>query len=196
MADEFFYKKYELFLIKNARTSRAAAVGQKKENCLQPNIDQYRAVTSITKGKRRNIRMEKVRYYHKGTSVRHATALLCTGLAAGVINGLLGTGGGIIVVLVLTAWYKRLCKNSDERHDVAKSVYVTSLLTMLPVSLFSALQYAKQGRLAPAAFAPYLLPALLGGLVGGVVLDRVRLPFLQKLFALLLLVSGVRMVMR
>ena len=140
--------------------------------------------------------MAKVRYYQTDVAVRQAATLLGTGLAAGVINGLLGTGGGIVVVLVLTAWYKRLCVNSTERSDAAKSVYVTSLLTMLPVSLFSALQYAERGRLDLAAFAPYLLPALLGGLVGGVVLDRVRLPFLQKLFAVLLLVSGVRMLLR
>lgn len=140
--------------------------------------------------------MEKVRYYHKGVAARHAAALLSTGLVAGIINGLLGAGGGIIVVLVLTAWYKRLCGNSASRADVAKSVYVTSLLTMLPVSLFSALQYAGSGQLSLSSFSPYLLPALLGGLAGGVVLDRVRLPFLQKLFAVLLLISGMRMLLR
>jgi hypothetical protein len=32
----FFYKKYELFLIKNARTSRAAAVGQKRRTACSP----------------------------------------------------------------------------------------------------------------------------------------------------------------
>lgn len=140
--------------------------------------------------------MGTVRYYHTGIAARHTVTLLMTGLVAGVINGLLGTGGGIVVVLVLTAWYKRLCGNSASRADVAKSVYVISLLTMLPVSLFSALQYAGSGRLSLSSFAPYLLPALFGGLLGGVVLDRVRLPFLQKLFAVLLLISGVRMLLR
>ena len=78
--------------------------------------------------------MGTVRYYHTGIAARHTATLLMTGLVAGVINGLLGTGGGIVVVLVLTAWYKRLCGNSASRADVAKSVYVISLLTMLPVS--------------------------------------------------------------
>ena len=140
--------------------------------------------------------MATVRYYHASTAARHAAALLGTGLAAGMINGLLGTGGGIVVVLVLSAWYRRMQVGTTVSHDAAKSVYVTSLLTMLPVSLFSALQYAQKGRLELSSFAPYLLPALIGGLVGGVVLDRVRLPFLQKLFALLLLISGVRMLLR
>ena len=140
--------------------------------------------------------MATVRYYHANTAARHAAALLCTGLAAGMINGLLGTGGGIVVVLVLSAWYRRIQVGTTALHDATKGVYVTSLLTMLPVSLFSALQYAQKGRLVLSSFAPYLLPAILGGLVGGVVLDRMRLPFLQKLFALLLLISGVRMLLR
>ena len=140
--------------------------------------------------------MNTARYDPTGKVARSLATLLLTGLAAGLINGLLGTGGGILVVLVLGTWYRRQSTGSAASRDAAKSVYVTSLLTMLPISLFSALQYARQGRLDLTAFAPFLLPAILGGLVGGVVLDRVRLPFLQKLFALLLLISGVRMLLR
>ncbi len=125
--------------------------------------------------------------------LRTATAVILIGLCAGVINGLLGAGGGIIAVLALTAWQRSAGEQSPQ---AAKDVYATSLLAMLPVSLLSVTRYAARGHLDASAFTPYLLPAIAGGLLGGWVLDRVRLPFLKRLFAVLLLISGARMLLR
>ncbi|MBQ7337501.1 MAG: sulfite exporter TauE/SafE family protein [Clostridia bacterium] len=138
--------------------------------------------------------MYKARFYHPHKAVRAVAIAGLTGLCAGVVNGLLGAGGGIIAVLVLGAWQKHHAATADAASaGDARDVYAASLLAMLPVSLLSALQYTAQGQLTYAAFSPYLLPALAGGVIGGLALDRVRLPFLRRLFAILLLVSGARM---
>ena len=125
--------------------------------------------------------------------VLRALSAVLIGLCAGAINGLLGAGGGIIAVLALGSWQRG--QSEEQRRLRAKDVYVTSLCAMLPVSLLSAIQYAAKGHLQPSAFTPFLLPALVGGAIGGWVLDRMRLPLLQRLFAVLLLISGARMLL-
>ena len=137
--------------------------------------------------------MNAARLPHTHCAARTAAAVLLTGIAAGVINGLLGTGGGILALLMLARWQRRTA--SDASKEDARAAYATSLAAMLPVSLLSLLQYTAKGGIDLSAFTPYLLPALAGGLVGGVLLDRVRLPLLRTLFAALLLFGGVRMLL-
>jgi uncharacterized membrane protein YfcA len=149
--------------------------------------------------------MDKVRFYHPRQAIRDAAALAAIGLLAGIANGLLGAGGGIIVVLALGKLYaiataEAPAKGTIPAHgDTAltpRDIYATSLVCMLPVSMLSALQYAGRGEVSFSDFSPYLLPAIVGGVVGGLVLDRVQLPYLRRLFAFLLLVTGVRMLLK
>lgn len=142
--------------------------------------------------------MHATHRFDSGAAVRETALLGITGLAAGMINGLLGAGGGIIVVLVLSAWQQRRGRGSrqGENGGDPRDVYAASLCSMLPVSILSAVQYAKRGAISLEEFSPFLIPALVGGVIGGLALDRVRLPWLQKLFAVLLLVGGARMLLR
>ncbi len=116
-------------------------------------------------------------------------ALLACGLAAGLINGLLGTGGGIILVLGLS----HLCGRAlpDRRDVCANALVVTLTLTLLSTAL-----YIKRGNAPPADLARFVLPGAAGGLVGGLLLGKVTQNALGKLFAVLLIVSGVFMLIR
>ena len=136
--------------------------------------------------------MQTVRYLRRTKAARAALIPLVTGIAAGAVNGLLGAGGGIVVILVLGTLARRAGSTPASERDIPAA----SLLSMLPVSVLSAAQYASAGRLEIASFAPLLLPTLIGGVVGGILLDRLKLPLLNKLFALLLIVSGGRMLLR
>jgi uncharacterized membrane protein YfcA len=158
--------------------------------------------------------MYKPRFYRHTVPWHTGILPVIIGLAAGIVNGLLGTGGGVIVILTLGALYRQAGGESvpcspekgahpmgdrpiavDVRHDVGRDIPAASLLAMLPVSILSAVQYAAAGRLELSSFAPLLLPCLIGGVVGGVALDRVRLPLLGKLFSAILIVSGIRMLL-
>lgn len=116
-------------------------------------------------------------------------ALLACGLAAGLINGLLGTGGGIILVLGLSV----LCKSTlpDRRDVCANSLIVTLALTLLSTAL-----YIGKGNAPPANLSRFVLPGAVGGLAGGILLGRITPHALGKLFAVLLVISGIFMLFR
>jgi uncharacterized membrane protein YfcA len=116
-------------------------------------------------------------------------ALLACGLAAGLINGLLGTGGGIILVLGLSC----ICRGSlpDRRDVCANALVVTLALTMLSTAL-----YIKGGNAPPADLSRFVLPGAAGGLAGGILLGRITPHALGKLFAVLLVISGIFMIFR
>ena len=111
------------------------------------------------------------------------------GLAAGFANGLLGAGGGIIIVFGLSPL---LSFSESGKRDV----FANALAIMLPVSIVSVISYILKGRLDTNAFGVYALPAIVGGFFGAVLLDRLKLPLIKKLFALLIIWSGVYLIMR
>ena len=111
------------------------------------------------------------------------------GLAAGFANGLLGAGGGIIIVFGLSPL---LSFSENGKRDV----FANALAVMLPVSVVSVISYISKGRLDTDAFGIYALPAVIGGFFGAVLLDRLKLPFIKKLFALLVIWSGVYLIIR
>lgn len=116
-------------------------------------------------------------------------AVIAAGFLAGIVNGLLGTGGGIILLLIL-----RQCSGKDR-----KNAFAASLFCILPLSVLSLLLYIGNGSVrAGDVFVRHHIPmaagALIGGAAGAYLLDLLKLPFVEKLFALLLIFAGARMV--
>lgn len=126
------------------------------------------------------------------TDTRQAKRLLLLvlcGIAAGIINGLLGAGGGIILVFALTA----LCKGAlPDRRDL----YATALLVTLTLTLVSTVLYIRNGNAPPSDLSRFVLPATVGGLAGELLLGRISSAALGRIFAVLLVVSGVIMILR
>lgn len=107
---------------------------------------------------------------------------LITGFAAGTVTGILGSGGGIILVPLLTAF----CKEDEER------VFPCSLGIMLPICLCSLFI---QGRMVAVPFQealPYLLGGLIGGILSAIAAKRISPVWLHRLFGCILLWSGFR----
>lgn len=114
--------------------------------------------------------------------------LLILGTAAGFVNGLLGSGGGILVVFGLTP----LIADSNGKRDV----FANALAVMIPVSLISAISYISAGRTDLEGFGAYIIPAAIGGVIGAFLLDKIRVPVIKKLFAALVIWSGIYLMMR
>ena len=110
------------------------------------------------------------------------------GLIAGVLNGLLGAGGGVAIVLGL----QKLLQNLP--HE-PRAVYVSALCVMLPVSLLSVLRYSAMGALVTTQFTLLALPAITGGAIGAWLLFFLSPRFLARLFSLLVLISGIIMLL-
>lgn len=106
---------------------------------------------------------------------------LCA-LFAGILNGFIGTGGGVILLLLLRGLYGK---------EKQKEAYASVILTVLPMSLISAFIYTSR---EPGLFtlsSPFLLPACAGGLLGAFLLGRLNTRVMSKIFGAMLLVSGI-----
>ena len=112
-------------------------------------------------------------------------ALVAIGLTAGLLAGLLGVGGGVVFVpalVLLLAFDQHIAQG-------------TSLLVVIPAALAGSWTNYRRGRFRLRDAG--VLAA--GGIVGAVIGSSVALGFddqlLRRLFALLLLVLGIRMLM-
>lgn len=114
--------------------------------------------------------------------------LALAGLSAGLANGLLGAGGGIIVTYALVHLL-------GDKGNAAKDVFANVVAAMLPMTAVSAVIYALRGNLDIKQSAPYLLPAVIGGVVGALLLGRVNTVGLKKTFAALVVFSGLRLIL-
>ena len=106
------------------------------------------------------------------------------GVAAGLLSGLFGVGGGLIMVPLLVAWLAL-----DQRRASA-----TSLLAIVPIATSSAIGYAVNGNVDLAAGVLLLVGGVLGGQFGTRLLPRTPIPALQMGFGVLSLAAAARMV--
>ena len=118
-----------------------------------------------------------------------ALKLMGIGLLAGVTNGLLGAGGGTVIVYGLG---RVLGGEIEDENDV----FSTALCVMLPVSAVSCLMYALRGHITTDGFGVFALPAIIGGAVGGLLLGKIRSDAVKKLFAVLVIISGILLIVR
>ena len=115
--------------------------------------------------------------------------LICAGILCGFLNGLLGAGGGIVAVFAL-----RLSLG-DELSD-SRDVFANALCVTLPISVLSCLSYALRGELKINGIGLYVIPAMLGGALGGVLLGKLKASSVRKLFSALVLISGILLIVR
>lgn len=121
---------------------------------------------------------------------RRLILLAATGAAAGFLNGLLGAGGGIVLIYALSAL------NPDKSESGIRDNFASTIACILPVTLLSAFLYAADGRMDFTAVCPLVLPAIIGGFAGACLLGRINTVLLKKLFALLVIYSGISMILR
>lgn len=104
------------------------------------------------------------------------------GCAAGAVNGLFGAGGGMILVPLLTAF------TDLEEEDV----FPSSVSIIFPICLIS-LFIGSRGTPLPFAQAlPYLLGALVGGILAGVSSKKIPVKWLHRSLGILIIWGGWR----
>lgn len=107
---------------------------------------------------------------------------LC-GVLAGVINGFIGSGGGIILIYGMGLLLPRLD---------TKDKFVTAVVSILPMSAISVYFYYRNGGIDVPSAAPYLGAALFGGVFGAWLMTVISPELLKKVFAVLMLWAGIR----
>ena len=106
------------------------------------------------------------------------------GAVCGLLNGLFGSGGGVVAVMFL----RRII--GDERR-----AHATATLTMLLMSSVSLALYAANGMVDWGSGLMFVPGGFAGALVGGALLKKIEAKKLKKLFGAVLCVSGVVMLL-
>lgn len=105
---------------------------------------------------------------------------------AGGMNGFLGTGGGIVMIYILGA----LTKNDK------KDNFATTLCAMIPATIISLIAYSKSGNIDTGMIKTLALPAIIGGILGAFLTDKIKTEYLTICFSALVIYSGIYMVMK
>ena len=114
---------------------------------------------------------------------KNKAKLIATGSAVGLINGFMGGGGGIFVVLALTFVVKMEQKNA----------HATAILIILPVSVASAIVYILGGNANWQMIAFATIGVVAGGVAGAFALKKIDDKWLRLFFSFSLLLAGIRM---
>lgn len=122
----------------------------------------------------------KIAHSARKSGIGQLFPLLAGAFLAGGCNGLLGTGGGMILFFTLS----RFADLSP------KETFATGAAVILCFSLCSAATYFLSGQITAEAFSLSLPVALAGGALGAFLLGRIRTDLLHNLFALILILSG------
>ena len=113
-----------------------------------------------------------------------AALLALLSFFGGLLNGLFGTGGGTVLVLALVYLLSR-------EHE--KDAFVISSIGVLAFSAVSAVVYGLSGDFEVATLPRFALPAAVGGVAGAFFFRHIGTVWLRRLFAVLTLYAGARM---
>lgn len=112
---------------------------------------------------------------------KRSRAIIC-GSCAGFINGLFGTAGGTVIVVLFTRWLKL-----PQKQALASAVTI-----MLALSLISTIVYFNRISVNWPSAWWYIAGGFAGGAVGGKIFKNVNNGLLRKMFALFVIWAGVR----
>ena len=114
--------------------------------------------------------------------------IILSAFAAGFCNAALGAGGGRILSFALTAL--------SSMGNGSRSALALSQAAMIPCCLFSAIFYCFRESLSAQGFFPYAIPAILGGIAGGMLSNRLNPRLINRLFSILVIWSGIKMILK
>ena len=116
-------------------------------------------------------------------SAKNKWILLSLGALSGFINGFLGGGGGVLVVSLLLTVLMLPQKNAQ----------ATALLVILPLTVVSAVVYLFKGVIEWEPTLWTTLGVVAGGVVGALLLSKLKSDVIKIIFAVVLILGGIKM---
>lgn len=107
------------------------------------------------------------------------------GVLVGLVNGMLGAGGGMIAVPLL----KKLGLEQKKAHANAVAV-------ILPITLISAVMYIWKDYVTIKDALIYLPTGVIGALIGTWLLKRISSLWLKRIFGGFMVYAGIRLLVR
>ncbi|MBO5872885.1 MAG: sulfite exporter TauE/SafE family protein [Clostridia bacterium] len=108
-----------------------------------------------------------------------------SGFFIGIINGMLGAGGGMLAVPML----KKLGFSQKDAHRNAIAI-------ILPLTVFSAVLYLIDGRTTFSDSLIFIPTGLIGAYVGTKLLRKISSKWLGVIFGAFMIYSGVRLLLK
>ena len=108
--------------------------------------------------------------------------IIVAGGCAGIVNGLLGAGGGMVLVPLLTA----ISNFEDEQ------VFPASVSIILPISIVSLLGSQGLSNINFQTTLPYLVGSASGGLLCGFLGKKIPTKWLHRFLGIIILWGGIR----
>ncbi len=107
---------------------------------------------------------------------------LLAGMLIGSVNIILGAGGGMLTVPL----YKKMGMKQ-------KNAQINAVATILPITFISSIIYLINGNVNFSDAYIYLIPGLLGSIIGTFAIKKVSNKLLTLIFSLFMIWAGVRM---
>lgn len=107
------------------------------------------------------------------------------GVVVGIVNGMLGAGGGLITVPLL-----KKCGLSQ------KQAHANAVAVILPITLVSAVLYISKGYVGLSDAFVYVPTGVLGALIGTWLLKRISPLWLKRIFGGFMVYAGARLLVR
>lgn len=117
-----------------------------------------------------------------GVFLRSRFRMALSGALAGIVNGLLGTGGGMVLVPMLQK-FNRIPE---------ESVFPASVSVILPICAVTAILSISSGDVNVGRALPYLIGSALGGIGVSLLGKKIPTLWLHRIFGALLLWGGIR----
>lgn len=108
-----------------------------------------------------------------------------SGLAIGAVNGLLGAGGGMLAVPLL----KRCGMEQKAAHTNAVAV-------ILPICVISAGLYLYKGNVTVGDALSFVPSGIIGSLLGTWIIKKISPLWLKRIFGVLMIYAGVRLLIK
>ncbi|MFI5251557.1 MAG: sulfite exporter TauE/SafE family protein [Bacteroidota bacterium] len=111
---------------------------------------------------------------------------IALGLVGGTLSGILGIGGAVLLIPALVYFF------GFEQHTAQG----TTLAMMIPpIGLLAMLEYYKAGYVNIKVAAIMVVGMFIGGYFGAIIATHIPAATLRKIFGVLLLVVGFKMIM-
>lgn len=110
--------------------------------------------------------------------------LMAVGFAVGILSGMLGVGGGVFMVPIMVTYFAVAQHNAQ----------ATSLAVIIPTAVASAVIYGFHGSVDYAVTVNLIIGSMIGAKIGAKLAMKLPAAQLKKLFGVMLILVGLRMV--
>ena len=119
------------------------------------------------------------------SKIKNTVYTASIGLAIGVVNGLLGAGGGMLAVPLLK-------KTGLEQ----KTAHSSAVAIILPISIVSAILYLTKDYVNLSDAIPYIPTGVIGAIMGTYFLKKISPVWLKRIFGFFMIYAGVRLLLK